>query len=51
MDEEFVSGKNDLNFFKLMTEKYGFKILDSTGKEILVDEVPQYEEQRIYLKK
>jgi hypothetical protein len=51
MEDEDVSGKNDLNFFKLMTEKYGFKILDGTGKEISIDEVSQYEEERIYLKK
>lgn len=51
MDDEDVSGKNDLNFFKLMTEKYEFKILDDTGKEILIDELPQYEEERIYLKR
>jgi len=51
IEDEDISGKNDLNFFKLMTEKYGFKILDSTGKEISLDELPQYEEERIYLKK
>lgn len=54
IDFEYVgddNGKNDLNFFKLMTEKYGFKILNSAGEEISIDEVPQYEEQRIYLKK
>jgi hypothetical protein len=51
MEDEDISGKNDLNFFKLMTKKYGFKILDSMGKEISIDEVPQYEEERIYLKK
>jgi hypothetical protein len=51
MEDEDVSGKNDLNFFKLMTEKYGFKILNQGGEEISIDEVPQYEEERIYLKK
>lgn len=51
MEDGDVSGRNDLNFFKLMTENYGFKILDDTGKEISIDEVPQYEEERIYLKK
>jgi hypothetical protein len=51
MEDEDVSGKNDLNFFKLMTEKYRFKILNQGGEEISIDEVPQYEEERIYLKK
>ena len=51
MEDRDVSGRNDLNFFKLMTEKYGFRILNNTEKEISINELHQYEEQRIYLKK
>jgi len=51
MKDEEVSGRNDLNFFKLMTEKYRFKIFNGAGEEISIDEVPQYEEERIYLRK